>query len=335
MVGRDADLDLALIKVKTSRKLESLSLGNSTTLQVGEYVMAVGNPFGQGHSVTHGIISAKERMIPDMSFARYLQTDAPINPGNSGGPLINLKGEVIGINNAIDARAQGIGFAIPIDSVKQVLSQLKDKGKVSRGYLGVLVTPLSPDAASQIKAPKDLEAPMVTEVYPKGPAAKAGVQVYDVILEFADRKIHTSSDLVGAVSTTSVNSKSTLKVLRNGKEKVLSVQMAERPNGGDDETPAQRASRQPRSEGGGSYSQDYGFAVNDAGTTVIDVAEGSPADRAGLSAGDQILEIDRKPIKSMKDLAKALSANKSYLVRVKRKDPQGGEVFAIVILPAR
>ena len=137
VVGRDPEIDVALIKVKDKQGMVAASFGDSDALEVGEYVMAVGNPFGQGHSVTHGIISAKGRTAPDFPLANYLQTDAPINPGNSGGPLINLKGEVIGINNAIDQRAQGIGFAIPINIVKKVLPQLRAKGIVARGYIGV------------------------------------------------------------------------------------------------------------------------------------------------------------------------------------------------------
>ena len=149
VVGRDPELDVALIKVKTQHDITPVVLGDSDALEVGEYVMAVGNPFGQGHSVTHGIISAKGRIAPDFPLANYLQTDAPINPGNSGGPLVNLKGEVVAINNAIDQRAHGIGFAIPINVVKTVLPQLKSKGVVSRGFIGILVGQLNAEIAKK------------------------------------------------------------------------------------------------------------------------------------------------------------------------------------------
>ena len=190
VVGRDPELDLALIRVKTKRKLIALSFGDSDALQVGEYVSAVGNPFGQGHSVTHGIISAKDRKAPDFQLANYLQTDAPINPGNSGGPLVNLKGEVIGINNAIDQRAQGIGFAIPSNSVLKVLPQLKSKGVVTRGYIGILVNELSPEIAAKLSIDKNTIAPFVTHVYPGEPADRAGIKPYDVILELNGKAIH-------------------------------------------------------------------------------------------------------------------------------------------------
>ena len=158
VVGRDTELDVALIRVKSKREMVAVSFGDSDALEVGEYVIAVGNPFGQGHSVTHGIISAKGRLAPDFPLANYLQTDAPINPGNSGGPLVNLKGEVIGINNAIDQRAQGIGFAIPINLVKKVLPQLRTKGTVSRGYIGVLVNEMTPEIAPKLGVPKDQQS---------------------------------------------------------------------------------------------------------------------------------------------------------------------------------
>ncbi|MGK5087247.1 trypsin-like peptidase domain-containing protein, partial [Bdellovibrionota bacterium FG-2] len=152
VVGRDPEIDVALIRIKSKREMVPLVLGDSDALEVGEYVAAVGNPFGQGHSVTHGIISAKGRLAPDFPLANYLQTDAPINPGNSGGPLVNLKGEVVGINNAIDQRAQGIGFAIPISLVKRILPQLRSNGAVARGYIGVLVSELTPELAEKLGA---------------------------------------------------------------------------------------------------------------------------------------------------------------------------------------
>ena len=158
VVGRDPEIDVALIKVKTKRELVAVALGDSDALEVGEYVIAVGNPFGQGHSVTHGIISAKGRLAPDFPLASYLQTDAPINPGNSGGPLVNTKGEVIGINNAIEQRAQGISFAIPINLIKKILPQLRTKGTVERGYIGVLVNELTPEHAPKFEVPKSPRA---------------------------------------------------------------------------------------------------------------------------------------------------------------------------------
>ena len=189
VVGRDTELDVALIRVKSSREMTAVSFGDSDALEVGEYVIAVGNPFGQGHSVTHGIISAKGRLAPDFPLANYLQTDAPINPGNSGGPLVNLKGEVIGINNAIDQRAVGIGFAIPISLVKKVLPQLRAKGTVSRGYIGVLVNEMVPELAAQLKLPKDSQAP----------AAAAGHPAYSTGTDFPARNGRSGAESASVV----------------------------------------------------------------------------------------------------------------------------------------
>ncbi len=229
-VGADPELDVAVLQVKGVKDLKALNLGNSDSLDVGEYVMAVGNPFGQGHSVTHGIISAKGRISPDMPLASYLQTDAPINPGNSGGPLVNLKGDVIGINNAIDARAQGIGFAIPINSVKAVLGQLKDKGKVSRGYLGIQIEPMRREIAKQLGVPEDTEGALVGRADLGGPAFQAGIRPYDVILEIAGKKVRNPSELVAAVAGTPAGEKVEIKVRRGGDVQQLRVKLGDRPS---------------------------------------------------------------------------------------------------------
>ncbi len=228
VIGRDPELDVALIQVKTDRKLVALPLGDSNALEVGEYVMAVGNPFGQGHSVSHGIVSAKGRTAPGTPFANWLQTDAPINPGNSGGPLLNLRGEVVGINNAIDARAQGISFAIPISLVKAELPQIEKNGKFSRGYIGALIAPLSPEIAERMGLDKDLRAPFVTQVTPGGPAEKAGVKPYDAIVEFASKPVHTPNELVNAVAAIEAGKKVDLKVSRSGKIQTLQIRVGER-----------------------------------------------------------------------------------------------------------
>ena len=220
VVGRDPEIDIAVIRVKTKHEMVPVAFGDSDALEVGEYVTAIGNPFGQGHSVTHGIISAKGRLAPDFPLANYLQTDAPINPGNSGGPLVNLKGEVIGINNAIDQRAVGIGFAIPINLVKKVLPQLRSKGTVSRGYIGVLVNEMSPEIAAKLGVPKDSNSPFVTHVYQDAPADKAGLKDYDVILEFNGKPIHSGSELIMAVTSIEVGDSVPVKISRNGSEKV-------------------------------------------------------------------------------------------------------------------
>jgi serine protease Do len=312
VVGRDPDLDLALIKVDTKRKLTAVALGDSDALEVGEYVMAVGNPFGQGHSVTHGIISAKGRKSPDFALARYLQTDAPINPGNSGGPLLNLKGEVVGINNAIDARAQGIGFAIPINSAKAVLQQLKSTGSVSRGYIGIQVNDLTPEIARRVDAPKDVRGCFVAHVYPGEPAETAGLRPYDIIVEYNGKKIASANDLIVEVTGTPVGKTAKVKALRNGKSRDFEVKVALRPTTKPEEKAKPRAKPsddESRTRSGidaeeitPEVAKELGVPDNTKGVVVNEIRYGSPADKAGLMRGDIIVEIDRKPVHTEDEL---------------------------------
>jgi serine protease Do len=335
VIARDPDLDVALIKVKTSRKLTALALGDSDAVNVGEYVMAVGNPYGQGHSVTHGIVSAKGRIVPGLPIANYLQVDAPINPGNSGGPLLNLRGEVIGINNAIDARAQGIGFAIPINFVKKVLVQLETNGKVSRGYIGAVVAPLTPEIADKIGDSKDLHAPMVTEILPGSPAEKAGLQPYDAIVAVGETPIHSPGELVMAIGSTPVGKAVPLKILRNGKSETLSIQTKEKP--GDKSLADSRGhADEGKSSPENSALQTAGLAVaphDGHGVVVTGVEPGSAAAQAGISQGDVILEADRKEVKDAQALSAILKdPNKSYLLRVEKTTPAGDSLYAVTVL---
>jgi len=344
VVGRDPELDLALIKVKSKREMTPVVFGDSDALEVGEYVVAIGNPFGQGHSVTHGIISAKERKAPDLVIlSNYLQTDAPINPGNSGGPLVNMKGEVIGINNAIDQRAQGIGFAIPINIVKNVLPQLKTKGSVSRGYIGVLVADLTPEVSKKLSVSEDIRAPFVTNVYENTPATRAGIKPYDVILQFNGKTIHSSADLVGAVTSVPVNDTVPISVLRAGKEIKLNIKVAQR------ESPQQMAKKSSKQKKKDNRSEniktgmeledltselakDLGVKDKSKGAVVNSIAYDGPADKAGLLRGDIILEVDMKPIKNVDSFYDLVKEKKSYLLRIRRISPQGGEGFLVLTL---
>jgi serine protease Do len=342
VVGRDADLDLALIKGETTRKLVPASLGDSDALQVGEYVLAVGNPFGQGHSVTHGIISAKGRKSPDFALASYLQTDAPINPGNSGGPLLNLKGEVIGINNAIDARAQGIGFAIPINFAKSVLPQLKTKGSVSRGYIGIQVNDLTPEIANRVEAPKEVQGCFVAHVYPGDPADKAGIRPYDIITDFGTKKVKSANDLILAVTATSVGDSIPITVIRSGKNKELKIKIALRPNSKPDDR--RRPKAEKKEELGRKLSglevedltpetaKELGVPENTKGVVVSDIRFEGPADKSGLARGDVIVEVDRKAVKSEEDFYHFLKTKKSYLLRVLRVDEAGQQNFQVLVL---
>ena len=230
VIGRDPDLDVALIRVKTDRKLVPLALGDSDKLPIGEYVAAVGNPFGQGHSISHGIISQEGRYAPELPLATYLQTDAPINPGNSGGPLVNLKGEVIGINDAIDPRAHGIGFAIPINVVKRELDQLETHGKIARGYLGVLIDDLNPDLAEKIGVGKSVDAPVVTHVEASSPAKEAGIKAYDVITAINGKPVHSAAEMMAAVASLPAGDRVAVQVNRDGREKSIDVKLGKRPS---------------------------------------------------------------------------------------------------------
>lgn len=227
VIGRDPDLDVALLRIKTDRKLVAVALGDSEKLKVGEWIAALGNPFGHGHSMSHGIVSAKARTLPG-SFGRFLQVDAPINPGNSGGPLVDAQGAVIGINNAIDARGPGIGFAIPINSVKAILADLKSKGKVERGYIGANIGRLTPELAQQLRVASDTQGPVVIQVVPGSPAYRAGLQAYDVIVEIEGQPVRSPDQLVEKVVSTPVGGKLAFKAIRNGKLVELKVTPAVR-----------------------------------------------------------------------------------------------------------
>jgi len=304
--------------------------------------MAIGNPFGQGHSVTHGIVSAKGRIAPEFQLARYIQTDAPINPGNSGGPLVDLKGEVIGINNAIDQRAQGIGFAIPINLVKKILPQLKTKGSVARGYIGVLVNPITPEIAAQLGMPKDIKGPIVGEVVEGQPAAIAGLKPYDVFLEFNKVPIHTPDDLINAVTAVPVGQSVAIKVWRNGQEKTMTLKVMQRPGakelakGPKKEKKKNKVSRldtgMTLEDLTPEIARELGLAKGAQGVVVASTEYGGPADKAGVVRGDVIMEVNRKPIKDSDAFYAIVKEKMSYLLRVRRIYPQGNEGFVVIVL---
>ncbi len=230
IIGKDFNLDLAVLKITSSKKLPHIELGNSDNMRVGEWVIAIGNPYRLDHTVTVGVISAKGRpvTIPDQStgkervYKNLIQTDAAINPGNSGGPLISLDGKVIGINTAINAQAQGIGFAIPINTAKEVLDELIKSGSITRPYIGVALQDLTKDLAEYfgLKEPKGA---IIADVTPGGPADKAGLTRGDVILKINDNTIKNSNDVVEIVGNAKINEKLVIVVLRNGKTQFITV----------------------------------------------------------------------------------------------------------------
>jgi len=322
IVGRDPKTDIAIIKIDGKPNLPAASLGDSDKLEVGEWVVAIGNPFGLDSTVTSGIVSAKGRHIGQGPYDNFIQTDASINPGNSGGPLINLRGEVIGINTAIFSRTGGnigIGFAIPINLVKELLPQLRGKGKVTRGYLGVLIQKVTPEIAESLGMEKASGA-LVANVSKDGPADKAGVKVGDVIVEFDGKEIKDSGDLPILVARTPVGKKARLKVLRDKKEVVLTVAVGElkdeevvatAPEKGELGLTVQRLTPQ--------MAESLGLEKSD-GVVVTAVEPGSAADEAGIRRGDVILEVDRKAIRNLDEYKKAIAGTRKgrgvlFLVR--------------------
>ena len=232
LIGSDPKTDIALIHIERDKgdtqPLPHLNLGDSSQLEVGEWVVAIGNPFGLSHTVTTGIISAKGRSMGG-PYDNYIQTDASINPGNSGGPLIDMKGDVVGINTAIISQSGGnvgIGFAIPSNLVKEIVAQLKDKGKVTRGWLGVMIQRVTPDLAESFKL-KDAEGALVNEVAPRGPAEKGGILRGDVIVKFENRKISTIDELPRLVANVSPGTRVALEVIRDGQPTTVHVTIEE------------------------------------------------------------------------------------------------------------
>ena len=222
VVGKDRRTDTALIKITAKKDLPFVELGDSDNLQVGEWVAAFGNPFGHTNSMSKGIISAIGREIDELNKFPFLQTDASINPGNSGGPLVNTQGQVIGVNTAIDARAQGIGFALPINNIKAILPSLEKEGGIRRGFLGVNLTDVGPRDMASLGL-KSTDGTLITHVIIKSPAAKAGLQPYDFVIQFNDKEVKSTRNLIDAVADAGVGKTVTLKIIRKGKKRKIKV----------------------------------------------------------------------------------------------------------------
>ena len=325
VVGRDSKTDIAVIKINTKTNLPTANFGDSDKLEVGEWVVAIGNPFGLDSTVTSGIVSAKGRHIGQGPYDNFIQTDASINPGNSGGPLINLRGEVIGINTAIFSRTggnMGIGFAIPVNLAKELLPQLRGKGKVTRGYLGVLIQKVTPEIAESLGMDHGYGA-LVANVSKDGPAEKAGIKVGDVIVEFDGKEVKDSGDLPIIVARTPVDKKVRMKVLRDKKEVMLGVAVGELkeeevvasvPEKGELGMTVQKVTPQ--------MAESLGLDKPE-GVVVTDVESGSAADEAGIRRGDVIVQIDRKPVRSVDEYKKSIAGirkGKGVLFLVKRGD---------------
>ncbi len=320
VIGRDKKTDLALIKIDPKEDLPVAPLGDSDKLEVGQWVMAIGNPFGLAETVTAGIVSAKGRVIGAGPYDDFIQTDASINPGNSGGPLFNMHGEVVGINTAIIATGQGIGFAIPVNMAKEIIPQLKEKGRVVRGWLGVGIQRVTGELAKSfgLEAPKGA---LVSQVFRNTPADQAGIKQGDIILEFDKKEIKEFGDLSRIVASTPPGKKVEMKVFREGKILTLETAVAEME---EKEEVAIAPSEKP-----------LGLTVQDitpeiarnlglegvSGVVVTEVTQGSPAAEGGIRRGDVIQEVNRKPVENIEDFGQAIEEAKgqeSILFLIKR-----------------
>ncbi len=334
IIGTDPRSDIAVLKIDAT-DLPVLKLGDSNRLKVGEWVLAIGSPFGFDHSVTQGIVSAIGRALPNDSYIPFIQTDVAINPGNSGGPLFNLKGEVIGVNSQIYSRNggyMGLSFAVPINVVNDVYEQIRDKGSVSRGWLGVIIQDVTRDLAESFNMDVPRGA-LVAKVLPDSPAARSDLEIGDIITKFNGQDVGMSSELPPIVGSTKVGSKIPVEVIRAGKTRELDITIEELPenlsaNAGEPgEQPAAKASNalnivvaEPNAE------QRSQLQLEDYGIVVESVNEGS-ASRAGIREGDVILLIDNKKIidsKQFEQLVGELPTNKSIPILIQR---QGNPTF--------
>jgi len=306
VVGKDALLDVALVKIDAKEDLPVVGLGDSDTLEIGEWVVAIGNPFGLGGTVTAGIVSQKGRVIGAGPYDNFIQTDASINPGNSGGPLFNLRGEVVGLNTAIVAGGQGIGFATPVNMVKEILLQLKEGGKITRGWIGVTIQEVTPDIANSfgLKEPKGA---LVSSVIPGDPAEKAGIKTGDILIEFDAKEITELGDLPRTVAATSPGKNVAVKIVRDGTEKVLELKVGKKKEGVE-EGAEEEGAKPAVPEELGILAEDIThdtaqrFGIEDTvGVFVHSVRQGSPGDDAGIRRGDIVKEINRKPIRNVKE----------------------------------
>jgi serine protease Do len=341
VVGVDPKTDIALVKIN-SRELPTLPWGNSEKLKVGEFLLAIGNPFGLSHTVTMGIVSAVGRAnVGIADYENFIQTDAAINPGNSGGPLVNIHGELVGINTAIFSRSggyQGIGFAVPSNIVRGIMEQLRERGRVVRGWLGVTIQDLSPELAKKFGLSKSAGA-LVSEVFKGSPAEMAGIQRGDVIVEFGGKRIENVPVLRNHVAQSKIGSHVDMILFRHGNEIKLDVVVAELPKEFAEIPPY--PSGEEQEEGGlaglsvteltGAIARQLGVDPSEEGLVVVEV-EAGPAQDAGIRKGDIIQEIDRKRVSTLEDW-------RQIILTIKRDETvvlfinRGGRKFYVAMMP--
>ncbi len=340
ILGTAPEYDVALIQTEEKINVPIAYLGDSDKTQIGDWVMAIGNPFGLSHSVSIGIISAKERrdIMPSGRRGLYdfMQTDASINPGNSGGPLVNMRGEVIGINTAINAAGSGIGFAIPINMVKAMLPDLKAKGKYTRSWIGIKIQRMTAELSQSYGLSRPMGA-LVSEVVPGSPAANAGITDGDVILEFDGKPVRTSSDLPLYASIAGVGKKVKLKIWHEKRDKHVYVTLSAFPSGQTE------LAERPTDEG----SAELGLTVADItpglarqfgldahrGVVIKEVTRGSAAGRAGLRPGDVVLSLNGRQARNAREFARAVRRLRSGAVMRFQVDRRGGRLFVAIRKP--
>ena len=335
-VGSDPDTDIALIKVESRQPFPFAPLGDSNTLRVGEWVVAIGNPLAYEHTVTVGVVSFIGRKLFDSSLDRYIQTDAAINFGNSGGPLINAQGQVIGINSAISSRASNIGFAVPINQASEILPQLKEHGYVSRGYIGVMLRDVDPDLQRSLELPQASGA-LVQDVTEASPGDRAGLRTYDLIVAVDGRAIGGNDELIELIASRAPGSVASLQVVRDGRPMNVDVKLAERPRRArrveSSEAP-QPTSRRDMGLGlsvrelDGGFSERFRLPNSVAGVIVSRVEPLSPAFDADIERGHVVLEVNRKPVRSIEDYRRLTAGARSgdvYTLYLYKPELDGGQ----------
>ena len=338
LVGTDPQTEVALIKIDAT-DLPVVALGDSDTLRVGEWVLAIGSPFGLSHTVTSGIVSARGRGdVRIVDYADFIQTDAAINPGNSGGPLLDIRGNVIGMNTAIMSRSggsDGVGFAIPINMVKYVADQLKNNGTVTRGFLGIGIQPLTPELAKYFGT-KESNGILVSEVLPDSPAAKAGLQQDDVIVELNGQPVGDAGAFRSQIAMTPKGKDVGLTIARGGERINKSVSVGEK-------TSEELASESPRGVEKRETQGKLGIAIQPltsdlakqmgldgkTGILVTEVAPGSPAMRAGIRGGDLITEVNRQPVKDLAEFQAAMKSSKNGAALLRVQSEEGTRYVAV------
>ncbi len=345
--GQDATYDLAVIKIEPDEDLPVLELGDSDAVEVGEWVVAIGNPYGFEHSVTAGVISAKNRSIhaQDVNFDDFLQTDAAINPGNSGGPLLNMDGKVIGINTAIIPYAQGLGFAVPVNKAKEIMGDLVSHGHARRGWLGVSVRDINEQMAKAYKV-EGTNGAMINDVFKGDPADKAGIKRGDVVIELNGEKVKDASAFVQKVRTLAPNSTAKLVVVRKGKKLNFDVQLGERANTTDGRPDAETQNKETEEKvsDGSDALKDFGISrvaklndnlkkkynidSNTNSLVITEIDRESKADFDGeVREGDLLIEVNGQEVTSTDDLKKAIGEETSIVLMIERE----GSTYFIMI----